>query len=228
MPLSGKAVLAIWNGIAAEAEDAFLAWHVREHIPERVAVPGFLRGRRYVAHQGTPKYFNFYETRDVDVLSSPDYLARLNAPSPWTRQVVPHFTDTSRTICRVAASVGLGGGGWIGTLRMDVRDGADTFTGAMMREVIEPAAREPGIVAVHLLNGEPAASGGSTAEKAMRSQPDEIVGRILLVEATGPDALEHLFRHCLREDALFALGAHRGIRYGIYGLQFDLARGDLP
>jgi hypothetical protein len=49
MGLLGKGVLAIWNGIAPEAEEDFVAWHVREHIPERVALSGFLRGRRYVA-----------------------------------------------------------------------------------------------------------------------------------------------------------------------------------
>ncbi len=68
MALAGKGVLAIWNGIAAEAEADFVAWHIGEHIPERVAVPGFLRGRRYVAERGTPKYFNFYETETPEVL----------------------------------------------------------------------------------------------------------------------------------------------------------------
>ena len=88
MALLGKGVLAIWNGIKSEAEDDFVAWHVREHIPERVGLPGFLRGRRYVARDGHPKYFNFYETARVDDLSSPAYQARLNAPTEWTRKVV--------------------------------------------------------------------------------------------------------------------------------------------
>ena len=43
MALLGTGVLAIWNGIAASAEDEFVDWHVREHIPERVGLPGFLR-----------------------------------------------------------------------------------------------------------------------------------------------------------------------------------------
>jgi len=76
MGLLGKGVLAIWNGIAPEAEEDFVAWHVREHIPERLALPGFLRGRRYVALDGFPKYFNFYETTTADDLSSAAYRAR--------------------------------------------------------------------------------------------------------------------------------------------------------
>ena len=36
MGLLGKGVLAIWNGIAPEAEDDFVAWHVREHISRTI------------------------------------------------------------------------------------------------------------------------------------------------------------------------------------------------
>ena len=64
--LLGSAVLAIWNGIDADAEADFVRWHIKEHIPERVGLLGFRRGRRYVALEGTPKFFNFYETDNVE------------------------------------------------------------------------------------------------------------------------------------------------------------------
>ena len=47
MPLLGRGVLAIWHTITPEGEAEYWRWHDREHIPERVGVPGFLRGRRY-------------------------------------------------------------------------------------------------------------------------------------------------------------------------------------
>src|SRR5579883_646503 len=99
MALLGKGVLAIWNGITDAAEIEFIKWHVREHIPERVGIPGFLRGRRYIALEGHPKYFNFYETESAGTLVSPAYRARLNAPTPWTQTVIKEFRDMSRTIC---------------------------------------------------------------------------------------------------------------------------------
>ena len=49
MGLLGSAVLAIWNDIAPGGDAEFNHWHTREHVPERVGVPGFLRGRRYLA-----------------------------------------------------------------------------------------------------------------------------------------------------------------------------------
>ena len=165
MALAGRGVLAIWNGIAAEAEDDFVAWHMREHIPERVGVPGFLRGRRYVAEAGAPKYFNFYETEAPETLLAPAYLERLNAPSDWTRRVVRHFRDTSRTVCSVAASLGTGDGAFVGTVRLAVRAGMGSLAGPVAAAVAEPAYAAPGIVAVHLLEGR-ADAGGPTAEKA--------------------------------------------------------------
>src|SRR5262245_17255135 len=62
MGLAGKGAVAIWHDIAPEGREAFYAWHGHEHMPERAAIPGFLRGRRYVAIAGTPEYFNLYET----------------------------------------------------------------------------------------------------------------------------------------------------------------------
>src|SRR5690606_28219746 len=86
MALLGSGVLAIWNGVEEGADQDFIEWHVLEHIPERVGIPGFLRGRRYIAVDGYPRYFNFYETENPDVLTSSPYRDRLNAPTDWTRQ----------------------------------------------------------------------------------------------------------------------------------------------
>ena len=43
MTLLGQAVLAFWHDVAPGGEAEFDQWHLREHIPERLAVPGFPR-----------------------------------------------------------------------------------------------------------------------------------------------------------------------------------------
>src|SRR4029453_7975918 len=93
LPLAGSAVLASWNDIAPGGDAEFDHWHTTEHIPERVSVPGFLRGRRYNAIAGNPTYFTLYETDTVAVLQSPAYLARLNAPTPWTAKCIQLFRN---------------------------------------------------------------------------------------------------------------------------------------
>ncbi len=225
MALLGEGVLAIWNGIAPEAEADFVAWHVREHIPERVGLEGFLRGRRYSALDGAPAYFNFYETASPAALTSPAYLARLNDPTPWTRRVVAQFQETSRTICDVAASLGRGEGGVIETIRLRPASGAAPFADRMQDGLLRPLAEAAGIVGVHLLRGRPDDSGGGTAEKALRAQPDEIVDWILLIEAVSAEAIHAARRGAGATTALEHHGVAPGCRRGLYLLQFALSAG---
>jgi hypothetical protein len=226
MALAGKAVLAIWNGIAPEAEEEFVAWHVREHIPERVGLPGFMRGRRYVAVNGHPKYFNFYETEDVEVLSSPLYLERLNSPSAWTKAVVSHFNDTSRTICRVMASAGDGDGAAVLAVRLKSRREAKEFVVGVKKEMF-PLLDEAGVVAIHLLQGDLQASTQQTAEKKLRSKADEVVPWILLVEAVDSAHLSTLIGSAAYCDALARAEALPDLGTGIYDLQFSLSAAQL-
>lgn len=227
MALAGDGVLAIWNGIAPEAEAEFLRWHVEEHIPERVAVPGFLRARRYVAVAGTPKYFNFYETQAVSDLAAPAYLDRLNAPSEWTKAVVRHFRQTSRTICRVRHSIGLGDGSHVATFRMATALAPEAFGARALAEASEMLLRRPGLVAAHLLEGEIGGDGAPTAEKALRQRPDERAAWIFLVEAVEPGPLEDV----LGDGGDAFLQSIDGVcavtERGLYRLQYGLARAQL-
>ncbi|PKP84486.1 MAG: hypothetical protein CVT80_07870 [Alphaproteobacteria bacterium HGW-Alphaproteobacteria-2] len=202
-PLLGTGVLAIWNGIANGQDDAFLRWHVEEHIPERVAVPGFLRARRYVALHGQPRYFNFYEVVEPEVLVAPAYLARLDDPTPRTRAILPHFTDMIRTPCRVVASRGQGVAGTVATLRLD-------GPVAPLRNVAAALAGEPGVSAVHLLEQAELAMPG-TAEAAIRGGPDRAAKIVLLAEGPDADTL----------DAAVSRHAPKGER-GLYRLDFLL------
>lgn len=224
MALAGKGVLAIWNGIAPEAEADFVAWHVREHIPERVGVPGFLRGRRYVGEAGHPKYFNFYETENVSTLKSPAYLDRLNAPSDWTRSVVQHFRDTIRTPCTIAFSEGLGDGGWMGTIRLT---GSPRDKGGLNDSLGALLMAQAGVVAVHLLEGVND-GGGATAEKALRGQPDGHAAWILMIEAVSREAIEGAYAGAASEQALAKLGLLAAAGdCGVYRLEYGLSRSQL-
>ena len=123
--LAGEAVIATWNGITPEGRDEFYAWHIQEHIPERVGIPGFRRGRRYVAvtPDTRPEFFTLYETDTMQVLQGVDYANRLNAPTPWTKAATAHFRDTARALARVLASEGPGMGGFLLTVRFDIEPG---------------------------------------------------------------------------------------------------------
>ena len=227
MPLLGKGVLAIWNGVTDAGEAEFIKWHIREHIPERVGLTGFLRGRRYIAHDGRPRYFNFYETETAETLASPEYLARLNAPTPWTQAVVKEFRDTSRTICDVVASLGRGEGAWIETIRFWEIARPETFPLAVASDYMSDIAKRDGIVAVHFLRSADGRGNAATAESKLRAQPDTRCDWLLLIEAAEPQFLEALRTQICSDQALQRHGAGAAIERGIYRLQYGLSHSEL-
>jgi hypothetical protein len=99
-------LMAFWADVEADYVAEFRQWHNCEHVPERVGVPGFTVARRYCGIGGAPMFFMTYETEDPGVLSSEPYLARLDDPTPWTRQSVARFRNSVRTIYRLDASAG--------------------------------------------------------------------------------------------------------------------------
>lgn len=186
MGLRGQGVVAIWNGISDEGRANFYEWHNREHMPERVGIPGFLAGRRWQALEGAPEYFTLYETASPAVLDGPDYLARLNSPTEWTRRSVAHFTDVSRSLCRVQFSSAFADGAWLQTWRYDVAPEAQASHAAHLRPRLEALLELPGVVGAHLCAADTAASSIQTEEKKGRPR-DAMPGWVLLVEAAGDD-----------------------------------------
>src|SRR3982074_2059476 len=62
----------------ADDEVGFNAWYDQEHVPNRLAVEGFLSGRRYAAAEDEgPRYLALYDLASPDVLRGAAYL-RLN------------------------------------------------------------------------------------------------------------------------------------------------------
>lgn len=220
MTLLGTGVLAIWNGIADGRDEAFLEWHVKEHMPERVGVPGFLRGRRYKAIEGEPAYFNFYEVDTPEVLRSSPYVAKLNDPTPWTREVVATFTDTSRTICRIACTAGIGVGAFAIALRFDAHDeGRLTSMAALVGSLPEARA----IIGAHLLVS---AHGSAieTSESRLRKRADLTWPAILVVEAVDLMALDALEQTALADRSLNEAGFAEPAALSRYQLEYCLDR----
>lgn len=210
--LCGEAVVAIWNGIADEGRDEFYAWHLSEHIPERVGIPGFRRGRRCIAADEAtqPEFFTLYEVDTFEVLQGQDYTNRLNAPTGWTRRATQHFRTSSRGLARVAASAGTGIGGAIMTLRFDAPDTAR----AAIAELVRNTAAAPRVTGAHLCIADAAASGVVTNEKRGRADIGAPPAWIALVEATGPEVLD-----LLPDAQLHGAGVQGAIQRGRYRLE---------
>jgi len=183
MSLAGLGAVCIWHDLLPEARDDFHQWHNREHMPERVGIPGFRRGRRYSAIAGAPEYFNLYEADSPEVLGGTDYLNRLNAPTEWTRRVVPSFGKVSRSICRVVYSTGVGQGGCMLTQRFDIgpADRAGVIE-AHQQRLLPPLVDRKGVAGVHLCLADMSISEIQTAEKKVRADTTLVPTWIVMIE----------------------------------------------
>jgi hypothetical protein len=227
MALLGQGALVIWHDVRDESD--YNEWHSKEHMLERVAVPGFRRGLRYVALAGSPKYLNVYEVDDVATLTSRPYLDRLNDPTPWTRRALPNVYNNSRTLCRVVAS--RGGAGicaFLLTVQLAPQAiGADTLRAWLSDEVLPQLAARPGIVGAHLLEGDQAASRTGTEEKRLRGVADAIADWIVLLGGYDAPALQASRDDALSDERLLAHGAAAAPTVGLYQLLHAITEPDL-
>src|SRR5262249_2279914 len=119
MPLRGRAFNALWSDLMKGYEREFDSWHTIEHMPERLGVPGFLRGRRYITTKAdSHAMFILYEAAHIDTFPPPGLLARLNDPTEWAKRVQPGLVNFVRGPCQTLLSLGDGVGGALAAIRI--------------------------------------------------------------------------------------------------------------
>ena len=199
-------------------------WHTHEHLPERLAIPGFLRGTRWVALRGEPRYFVTYEVADLDTLVSPAYLQRLNNPTPWTARLMPHYRGMRRGFCTVTASVGVGVGHVGLLLRFKPAAGAEAgLRSWLVGEVLPTLPARRGIGSVQLFEG--ASTPQMTNEQRIRGA-DAGIDWALFAIGYDAAALDLLARDTLGDRHLAAHGA-TGVQAALYRLDYALSRAEI-
>lgn len=225
MSLAGTGAIIIWNDVRDDARDAVYEWHNREHIPERVGIPGFRRGRRFAALAGSPEFLILYEAKDIAAAEGPAYFERLNNPTPWTVRTNKNFLNTIRGICEVPFSAGYAEGGCALTLRLDPPPGQETPLHRFLVEEALPAAlRDVGVVAAHLLVARRDTSLIETVERTGRA-PLRAPNRVVLLEGMSAEILATACDRHLPAERLSALCGGAPAERGIYALQVARSAG---
>jgi hypothetical protein len=210
-----RGAIIVWNDIAPEGRAEFYDWHIHEHIPERVGIPGFHSGRRYVAATSLtlPEFLTLYETAGAWAALSAPYLERLNAPTPGTKSATAHFRNTSRALCEVIASAGEGLGGTMGTIRFGATPQGRAALTAVRAAGIAGIAALPRVTSVRLCATDTSASGVKTTESRDRTDIQAPPIGALLIEGCDAEAVQaghdHLVRTCNLESARLAFGIYR-------------------
>ena len=92
----GTALLMVWAEVPADKEEDFNNWYNKEHIGERLAIPGVLSAARYESSSpGAPKHLAMYELENIGVMDSPEYRKVRENSSDWTKRASPEVIGTT-------------------------------------------------------------------------------------------------------------------------------------
>ena len=216
MPLLGHAAILLSFDIAPDAIPEHDHWHTHEHLPERLSIPGFVRGSRWVARRGSPRYLVFYELEQLAALTSEAYLRRLNNPTPWTSKMMPHYQGMTRGLCAVTGSFGSGIGGACLLMRFKPAPGSESpLRSWLCDDALPGLSARPGLGGAHLFEG--------TSTPAMTNEQripgaDAHVDWALIVTGYSREALVQLEDAGSIKEQLIVLGARE-----ITAAQYQLA-----
>ena len=206
-------ILAVFNDCTPEGYQHFERWYIREHLQERVGVPGFRFGRRYELVSGGDRgFFAFYEVEKADVLSSPAYLERLNQPTAWTQETMRvAFRNSVRTVCDLRFAAG----DLIGAHATVLRADGVMAPNAQTSELVRSMAAEKGIARVQVWTASAKQTPSDTAEMKSRAKDRLAAGAFVVECVRRQDAEEVAARLTAVPPALGISGARA---VGVYAL----------
>ncbi|CAI2520692.1 DUF4286 family protein [Serratia proteamaculans] len=183
---SPNGMLFVATDVAAQDEADFNQWYDREHVEERVRVPGFLSGTRYQALQGGRKYLGLYKTESLASFTSAAYRAAFNQQTPWSVASLDKMRDPMRRVCAVEAVTGQGCGSHLvivtlGPAAPEVLKAGIHHLGAMLAE-------QPGFVRSSLLSPDVELSSPLPKE----SRENRQLLPMLLIESSSAEAGQRL------------------------------------
>ena len=223
MALPGEGLLVLWTDVLPGAASEWQAWHVREHMPDRLTIPGIELGRRYFdGSRARHQTFMMYEAPSLAVFRSAPYLAQMNTPSALTRKLLPSIRNILRGVCRVVASDGLGIGNVLAATRLVCAEPDRPLVPGAAAALVEDALDKPGVIGAHLAVLDREITGIPTTEQRLRHDADEAFDALLLLEGGDRTDLAHAAEKTVHSRAMAAL-APASTSTGIYDLVYLLA-----
>src|SRR3954447_19793107 len=214
--MRGGGFLAIWSDVAASVLSDYLHWLTREHTTERVTTKGFLAARVFRADRvDVNRFFILYELETPEVLDGPAYMARLNAPTPWSQRIMPQLGNFIRGGGVMAARAGCGEGATIAALRLEQLPEAP-------QQLADALVALDGIAAVQLGATDQARTSVPTVEKDMRRQEGFFAG-LLIIEALDEASLRGALRAAAEIAPQSIPGGESEVYRGIFALDARIA-----
>ena len=223
MALLGKGALLNWGGVLPKHDLEYNLWHSLEHMPERMSVKGFLRAFRCIGLKGTndnDKYFMMYDVKSKGILSSKQYLNRLNNPTDWTSKILSKYVYPSRAICEVIKTKSLTNGlsGFFVTIRyLSQNNDIKNFY-----NISDEIMYQNGIFSIHCFQSDREISLLKTKEKLIRSyqgNEDEIIDYAIVIECLNINKVKNFLLNYLK------IKSDKKIKINYYQLQHVMELG---
>ena len=189
--MRGAGFVAIWSDVEPDHLTDYRHWLTREHTTERVTTKGFLGVRVFRATRADiARFFILYELESPEVLDGPAYLARLNAPTPWSQRTMPRLGNFTRGGGVMTARAGRGEGSTIVALRLERLP-------EKPQQIADALVALDGIAAVQIGATDLARTSVPTVEKGMRKDEGVFAG-LLIIEALDEAALRGALRQAVQ------------------------------
>ena len=92
-------IVTVRIDVAVEMEEELNRWYDQEHLPNLLAVPGVLSGKRAINTGDGIKYIAIYEHENINVQHSEAYHKAVQ--TEWTKKISPHFLKLERDVYEV-------------------------------------------------------------------------------------------------------------------------------
>ncbi len=187
---ASRGQLFIWTDVDPAHETDFNRWYDREHMQERMGIPGFLRARRFRSPVAGPRrYLALYDTESLAVFRTGDYQEAFAQQTDWSRLNLARMRDTQRRVGELAVDEGNGEGAALALFVFSDPDRSASRLVPNFRDIVE----RDHVIRASLLEtavdlSTPLSAGAAPAR----------ADRVAMVEATDADAAfdaaEHLAR----------------------------------
>ena len=141
-----QAQLLVWSDIDPDHEADFNQWYDREHMEERVRIPGFTGARRYRAVSGSARrYLALYRASSLADFTSDAYRKAFTKQTQWSITNFGRMSNTRRRVMQVPQEGGFGWGGALVLIEL-VPNAMDTDA---VSTVLGKLMAEEGVLRVH-------------------------------------------------------------------------------
>jgi hypothetical protein len=191
--------LLVWTDVDPAHEADFNKWYDREHMDERVAIPGFVYARRFLRVGAGRKYLALYRTESIQVFDSEAYKRAFANQTQWSIENFKRMRGTVRCVGTIPDQAGAGSGGFAALIVFPAARAGDAT------KALDKAVTHDGIVSGYILAPDARLSTPVPGTAAGR-----IDGSLLILEGTAASALSDAAAQAQRalgssESALFQL-----------------------